>query len=46
MKPAQVSKVSLSEGFEVLEDTDRGKIRDAALIAAQRPERYEMAGYG
>jgi ferritin-like metal-binding protein YciE len=37
----------LEEGSEVLEDTDEGAIRDAALIAAsQRVEHYEMAGYG
>ena len=37
----------LEEGSEVLEDTKKGIIRDAALIAAsQRVEHYEMAGYG
>ncbi len=37
----------LEEGSQVLEDTDKGVIRDAALIAAsQRVEHYEMAGYG
>jgi ferritin-like metal-binding protein YciE len=37
----------LEEGSEVLEDTDKGDVRDAALIAAsQRVEHYEMAGYG
>jgi ferritin-like metal-binding protein YciE len=37
----------LEEGSEVLEDTDKGTIRDAALISAsQRVEHYEMAGYG
>lgn len=37
----------LEEGSEVLEDTDKGAVRDAALIAAaQRVEHYEMAGYG
>ena len=37
----------LEEGSEVLEDTDKGPVRDAALIsAAQRVEHYEMAGYG
>jgi ferritin-like metal-binding protein YciE len=37
----------LEEGSEVLEDTKKGVIRDAALIAAsQRVEHYEMAGYG
>src|ERR1700742_5232597 len=37
----------LEEGSEVLEETEKGVIRDAALIAAaQRVEHYEMAGYG
>jgi ferritin-like metal-binding protein YciE len=37
----------LEEGSEVLEDTDKGFVRDAALLAAsQRVEHYEMAGYG
>jgi ferritin-like metal-binding protein YciE len=37
----------LEEGSEVLEDTDKGAVRDAALISAsQRVEHYEMAGYG
>ena len=37
----------LEEGAEVLEETEKGSIRDAALIsAAQRVEHYEMAGYG
>jgi ferritin-like metal-binding protein YciE len=37
----------LEEGSEVLEDTDKGVVRDAALISAcQRVEHYEMAGYG
>jgi ferritin-like metal-binding protein YciE len=37
----------LEEGSEVLKDTDKGDLRDAALIAAsQRVEHYEMAGYG
>lgn len=37
----------LGEGSEVLEETDEGTIRDAALIAAsRRVEHYEMAGYG
>ena len=37
----------LEEGSEVLEDTDKGMVRDAALISAcQRVEHYEMAGYG
>jgi len=37
----------LEEGSEVLEDTGKGLVRDAALISAsQRVEHYEMAGYG
>ena len=37
----------LEEGSEVLDDTDKGTVRDAAMIAAaQRVEHYEMAGYG
>jgi ferritin-like metal-binding protein YciE len=37
----------LEEGSEVLEDTEKGTVRDAAMIAAaQRVEHYEMAGYG
>ena len=37
----------LEEGSEVLEETDEGTVRDAAIIAAsQRVEHYEMAGYG
>lgn len=37
----------LEEGSEVLEEIEKGPVRDAALIAAaQRVEHYEMAGYG
>ncbi|WP_213805305.1 ferritin-like domain-containing protein [Granulicella sp. dw_53] len=37
----------LEEGSEMLEDTEKGEVRDAGLIsAAQRVEHYEMAGYG
>ncbi|HEY1575671.1 MAG TPA: ferritin-like domain-containing protein [Terracidiphilus sp.] len=37
----------LGEGSEVLENTDKGTVRDASMIAAaQRVEHYEMAGYG
>jgi len=37
----------LEEGSEILEETDKGTVRDAALISAsQRVEHYEMAGYG
>jgi ferritin-like metal-binding protein YciE len=37
----------LEEGSEVIDETEEGTVRDAALIAAsQRVEHYEMAGYG
>lgn len=37
----------LEEGDEMLEETEEGGVRDAALIsAAQRVEHYEMAAYG
>jgi len=37
----------LEEGAEILQETEQGDVRDAALIsAAQRVEHYEMAGYG
>jgi ferritin-like metal-binding protein YciE len=37
----------LEEGSEMLEDTEKGEVRDAGVIsAAQRVEHYEMAGYG
>jgi ferritin-like metal-binding protein YciE len=37
----------LQEGSEVLEEADKGLVRDAALISAShRLEHYEMAGYG
>ena len=37
----------IEEGAEVLEDTQKGNVRDPALIsAAQRVEHYEMAAYG
>ena len=36
-----------AEGSEVLEDTEKGIVPDAAVISAcQRVEHYEMAGYG
>ena len=41
------TKGVLEEGSEVLEETEKGVVRDAGLIsAAQRVEHYEMAGYG
>jgi ferritin-like metal-binding protein YciE len=37
----------LDEGAEMLQETEEGDVREAALIsAAQRVEHYEMAGYG
>jgi len=37
----------LEEGSEVLQEVQKGQLRDAALIgASQRVEHYEMAGYG
>jgi ferritin-like metal-binding protein YciE len=46
-KTCEGMKGVLSEGAEVLEETEKGDIRDAGLItAAQRVEHYEMAGYG
>ena len=37
----------IEEGEEIIEELDKGELRDAALIgAAQRVEHYEMAGYG
>ncbi len=41
------TKGVLEEGAELVEETEKGAIRDAGLIAAaQRVEHYEMAGYG
>jgi ferritin-like metal-binding protein YciE len=46
-KTCVAMKGLLEEGSEVLEDTQEGAVRDAAMIsAAQRVEHYEMAGYG
>jgi ferritin-like metal-binding protein YciE len=46
-KTCEGMKGVLSEGSEVLHETNKGDVRDAALItAAQRVEHYEMAGYG
>lgn len=46
-KTCEGMKGVLSEGAEVIEDTDVGDVRDSGLItAAQRVEHYEMAGYG
>ena len=36
----------IEEGEEIIEELEKGELRDAALIgAAQRVEHYEMAGY-
>jgi ferritin-like metal-binding protein YciE len=46
-KTCEGMKGVLSEGAEVLDETEKGDIRDSGLItAAQRVEHYEMAGYG
>jgi ferritin-like metal-binding protein YciE len=46
-KTCEGMKGVLSEGAEVLDETEKGYIRDSGLItAAQRVEHYEMAGYG
>lgn len=46
-KTCEGMKGVLAEGAEVVEDVEKGSVRDAGLIAAaQRVEHYEMAGYG
>jgi ferritin-like metal-binding protein YciE len=46
-KTCEGMKGVLSEGSEVLQQTDKGDVRDAAMIsAAQRVEHYEIAAYG
>jgi ferritin-like metal-binding protein YciE len=46
-KTCEGMKGVLSEGAEVLDETEKGDLRDSGLItAAQRVEHYEMAGYG
>lgn len=46
-KTCEGMKGVLLEGSEVIEDVEKGPVRDAGLIAAaQRVEHYEMAGYG
>jgi ferritin-like metal-binding protein YciE len=46
-KTCEGMKGVLAEGAEVLEETEKGDLRDSGLItAAQRVEHYEMAGYG
>lgn len=45
-KVCEGMKGVLEEGSEILGDTGKGLVRDAALIAAcRRVEHYEMAGY-
>lgn len=46
-KSCEAMKGLLAEATEVLESSDAGPLRDAALIgAAQRVEHYEIAAYG
>lgn len=46
-KTCEGMKGVITEGEEMLKETEKGDIRDAALIsAAQRVEHYEMAAYG
>jgi ferritin-like metal-binding protein YciE len=46
-KTCEGMKGVLAEGAEVIEETEKGDLRDSGLItAAQRVEHYEMAGYG
>lgn len=46
-KSCEGMKGLLAEGSEMLQQFDKGDLRDAALIsAAQRVEHYEMAAYG
>ena len=46
-KTCEGMKGVLAEGAEVVQEIEKGAIRDAGLIsAAQRVEHYEIAGYG
>lgn len=36
----------IEEADEVIESTEKNEVRDAALIAAQKVEHYEIASYG
>jgi ferritin-like metal-binding protein YciE len=46
-KTCEGMKGVLEEGSEVIQEIEKGVVRDAALIAAaQRVEHYEIAGYG
>ena len=46
-KTCEGMKGVLEEGSEVIQEIEKGPVRDAGLIsAAQRVEHYEIAGYG
>ena len=46
-KTCEGMKGVLEEGSEVIQEIEKGVVRDAGLIAAaQRVEHYEIAGYG
>jgi ferritin-like metal-binding protein YciE len=46
-KTCEGMKGVLEEGAEVIQELEKGAVRDAGLIsAAQRVEHYEIAGYG
>lgn len=46
-KTCQGMKGLIEEGSEMMEEAEKGEVRDAGLIsAAQRVEHYEMAAYG
>lgn len=46
-KTCEGMKGVITEGEEMLKETEKGDIRDSAMIsAAQRVEHYEMAAYG
>lgn len=46
-KTCEGMKGLITEGSEMIQEVEKGPIRDAGLIsAAQRVEHYEMAGYG
>jgi ferritin-like metal-binding protein YciE len=46
-KPCEAMEGLIGEGEEVIEEVDDPEVRDAGLIvAAQKVEHYEIAGYG
>lgn len=46
-KPCEAMEGLISEGREVIEEVEDPEVRDAGLIvAAQKVEHYEIAGYG